>query len=143
MIRASRALRMSVQNRLVSQYGKSEEYSPNGNWATRDEWFGQANNAPDVSDRRAELNSFFWNECGLERRENPPYVVYYYFNKGEPFYTSRCFREVGLFALFIIWRLYRVQHIKEEIKDAPANIGHAVKPIDQVHVEWWHITGCL
>ena len=26
MIRATRALRQSVQNRLVSQYGKSEEY---------------------------------------------------------------------------------------------------------------------
>lgn len=59
MIRATRALRQSVQNRLVSQYGKSEEYSPNGNWSTRDEWWGQKNNAPDASDRVAELNTFF------------------------------------------------------------------------------------
>ena len=59
MIRITRCLRQSVQNRLVSQYGKSEEYSPNGNWSTREEWWGQKNNAPETSDRAAELNTFF------------------------------------------------------------------------------------
>merc|ERR1739848_656258 len=100
MLRVTRC-RRNVQ-RLVSKYGQSAEYSPNGNWATREEWGAQGNNAPSFYDRRAELNHHFnanLDSAG-ERIHLTPWD--YFINKGDNFFSSEAFRMFSVFVLFMI-----------------------------------------
>merc|ERR1711881_349443 len=142
MLRRS-ALRLSVQHRLVSKYGQSAEYSPNGNWATREEWGGQGNNAPSFYDRRAELNHHF--NAGLDSGGDRIHLTVkdFFFNKGHNFFESECFRLMFIFGLFFMYRCYRIDHMASVVRTAPDLKGTNKKTNEEiiVNMSYWQQLG--
>ena len=120
MIQISRCLRLpinSVPQRLVAKYGKSAEHSPNGNWETRDAWFGAVGNPADEIERRMELRHF------LYQSGKSPLVDYPKTAKEYAMKENIIGKYIVVFIGFVLWRKYEMMLIYSDIESLPKGLS--------------------